>query len=150
LASGDVRKAEYTGASVGPNVEIDARVRVDSWDNGDYARAGVGLYTDPVMGEGYNLVFHNGTGCARTVQFLDDHIRWGNAYSFTWSVGTWYNFKLKMENGVLYGKVWQDGTDEPSAWQFTQSGWTTRSGGDPALNGGAAQSNNGASTVSFD
>ncbi|MFL5339102.1 MAG: fibronectin type III domain-containing protein [Gemmataceae bacterium] len=148
-AAADVRKAEFVGQSFGVNVEVDARVRVDSWTNGDYARAGVGLYTNPVTGDGYNLVFHNGTGGAGTVQFLDDHVAWGNAYSFAWTVGTWYDFKLRMDGGVLYGKVWQDGTAEPANWQFSQSGWTDRSSsGAAALNGGAGGAGN--STATFD
>jgi hypothetical protein len=79
------------------------------------------------------------------VQFLDDGVAWGNSYSFAWSTGAWYWFKLAMINGVLYGKIWADGTAEPSAWMFTQAGWTDRTSGAPGLNGG---SNNGA-TASF-
>jgi hypothetical protein len=145
----DVRKAEFIAQSFPPNVEIDARVRVDTWVNGDYARAGVGLYTDTTTGDGYNLVFHNNTGSGGTVQFLDDHVTWGNAYAFSWNVGTLYDFKLRMDSGVLYGKVWQDGTPEPTTWQFTQAGWTDRSSsGAPALNGGAGGAGN--ATATFD
>jgi subtilase family serine protease len=145
-ASGDPRKAMITGLGAVPDVQITARVRVDSWSSGDYARAGVGLYTN-AQGEGYNLVFHNNTN---TVQFLDDHVRWGNAYSFSWQVGTWYWFKLEALGGVLYGKVWADGTQEPSAWQFTQSGWSDRSSsGAPAPNGGDTGTGAGSTTASF-
>jgi hypothetical protein len=145
-ANGDPRKAMVTGLGAVTNVEIIARVRVDSWVNGDYARAGVGLYTNTATGQGYNLVFHGNTN---TVQFLDDGVRWGNAYSFSWQVGTWYWFKLEESGGTLYGKVWADGTAEPSSWQFTQSGWSDRnSGGAPALNGG--DTSTGSSTASFD
>ena len=58
------------------------------------------------------------------------------------------HFKLKMENGTLYGKVWQDGTTEPSTWPYSWqcSGCT----GYPALNGGSANTNQGSATVSFD
>jgi hypothetical protein len=129
---------------------VVARVRVDSWVDGDYARAGIGLYTNETTGAGYNLVFHGGHGAAGTVQFLDDGVRWGNSYSFTWNPGTWYVFKLRMQAGVLYGKIWQDGTSEPAAWQFTQTGWNNRSGGAPSLNGGSAAGGSGNSTVSFD
>jgi hypothetical protein len=120
-------------------------VRVDSWAGGDGARAGVSLYNDPATGKGYNLLFHNNTS---TVQFLDDGVAWGNSYTFSWSVGTWYWFKLAMINGTLYGKVWQDGTSEPANWMFTQSGWTDRTGGAPGLNGGSSISGTSA-TVSF-
>ncbi|MFL5343027.1 MAG: IPT/TIG domain-containing protein [Gemmataceae bacterium] len=147
--NGDPRKAIVTGQTFPANVEVDAKVRVDRWAGGDYARAGVGLYTDPTTGLGYNLVFHNTTGGAGTVQFLDDHVAWGNAYSFNWSAGVWYDFKLAIIQGVLYGKVWQDGTAEPTTWQFSQSGWTDRTGGDPSLNGGDTLAGNGSSTASF-
>ncbi|MBY0525425.1 MAG: hypothetical protein K2R98_18610 [Gemmataceae bacterium] len=62
------------------------------------------------------------------------------AYDFTWQMGTWYWFQLKMEDGVLYGKVWTDGDAEPTTWLFTQRGWANRSGGAVALNGGSAGS----------
>jgi hypothetical protein len=151
-AAADPRKALLIGTSFASDVEVSARVRVDSWTDGDYARAGVGLYTDVISGMGYNLVFHGGHGAAGTVQFLDDGVRWGNAYSFSWNVGTWYDFRLKMDHGALYGKVWQDGTAEPAVWQFTQAGWTNRVGGAPSLNGGSAMSSSagGDSTDSFD
>ena len=144
-ARSDPRKAVVAGRAFPAAVEVTARVRVDSWSGGLYARAGVGLYTN-AAGEGYNLVFHNDT---HTVQFLDDHVTWGNAYSFSWQVGTWYWFKLEALGGALYGKVWADGTPEPAAWMFTQSGWSDRSsGGAPALNGGSIGA--GPSAASFD
>jgi subtilisin family serine protease len=148
-ASADPRKALATGAAFSTNQQIIAKVRVDSWIDGDYARAGVGLRTDPTTGQGYNLVFHYAGGTRNNVQFLNDGVVWGNRYSFNWTVGTWYWFKLTTVNGVLYGKVWPDGTPEPSAWAFTQSGWSARTSGVPALNGGAAL-NGGTATVSFD
>src|SRR5262249_43893296 len=133
--SGDPKKALLADQSYPANLVVTARVRVDSWSGGDWARAGVSLDQDPATGNGYNLVFHNDT---HTVQFLDDHVAWGNSYAFNWSVGTWYWFKLAMINGTLYGKVWQDGTPEPASWLFTQAGWTDRTGGAPGLNGGSA------------
>src|SRR5262249_6283181 len=45
-ANGDPRKAMVTNQTFPADVEITARVRVDNWTNGDYARAGVGLYTN--------------------------------------------------------------------------------------------------------
>ena len=49
---------------------------------------------------------------------------WGNAYSFTWQVGTSYWFQLEENNGTLLGKVWAAGTAEPQSWMFQQTGWT--------------------------
>ncbi len=108
--------------------------------------AGVGIYTDPNTGQGYELVLHG----KNQVQFLDDGVTWGNAFPFSWQKGTWYWFELTDQGGTLLGKVWQDGTPEPSSWMFQQSGWTDRTGGDPALDGGAAVKGQGYSTASFD
>ncbi|CAG1017797.1 hypothetical protein BURC_02493, partial [Burkholderiaceae bacterium] len=144
----DPRKAiiSNSGVTFPSNHLITAKVRVDSWTDGPYARAGVGLFTD-ASGLGYNLMFNADHS---TIQFLDDYVAYGPSYTFAWSTGTWYWFKLKMENGTLSGKVWQDGTTEPTTWPYS---WT-RSGrtGYPALNGGSASASYGAgnSTVSFD
>ena len=129
------------------NVMITAEVQVNSWNAGDLARAGVGLYTNTSTGQGYDLLFHG----TNQVQFLDDGVVWGNSYAFNWQVGTWYWFQLEESNGTLLGKVWAAGTAEPQNWMFQQTGWTDRTGGAPALNGGSADSNpsDGSSTDSF-
>ena len=144
-AAADPKKARITNQTYPSNLMITAEVRVNSWSAGDMARAGVGLYTNPSNGNGYNLVFHG----ANQVQFLDDHVTWGNAYTFHWQVGTWYWFQLAEINGTLEGKVWAAGTAEPQSWMFQQTGWTDRTGGAPALNGGSARASAGSSTVSF-
>jgi hypothetical protein len=143
--SGDPKKALVTDQAYPANVMVTAKVRVDSWTDGDWARAGVSLDNDPATGRGYNLVFHYTNGSGSYVQFLDDGVAWGRAYRFAWSVGTWYWFQLAMIDGTLYGKVWADGTPEPANWLYAQADWADRSGGAPGLNGG---SNNGA-TASF-
>jgi RNA polymerase sigma factor (sigma-70 family) len=150
-AVADPRKAVIVDRSYPGDVQIAARVRVDSWVNGDYARAGVGLYTNPADGCGYGLAFHYVDGSRYKVQFLDDSLLWGNAYDFRWDVGTWYWFKLKRQNGILYGKVWRDGASEPSGWPYVQEGWTDRTGGAPSLNGGSSMPGLGAgnATASF-
>ena len=141
-ASQDPKKAIVSNSSVTfpANLTITAKVRVDTWTDGTDARAGVSLFTNTSDGCGYNLVFADNHS---TVRFLNDSIGWSSNYTFNWSTGTWYWFKLKMENGTLYGKVWQDGTTEPGTWPYSQA-WSGRSGY-PALNGSI---NN--STVSFD
>lgn len=145
-ATGDPKKAivSGSGASFPASLTMTAKVKVNAWTDGDPARAGIGLFTGTGDGAGYNLVFHNDHS---TVQFLDDGLLWGPSYSFAWTNGTWYWFKLKMEGGTLYGKVWQDGTSEPSTWPYS---WA-RSGrtGYPALNGSSAGTT-GSATVSFD
>ena len=137
----DPKKASVTGVAFPTDLEVSARVRVDSWAGGDYARAGVSL-GDDAAGRGYNLLFHRDTN---TVEFLNDHVTWGNRYAFAWEVGTWYHFKLRQQGGVLLGKVWADGRDEPTSWMFRQEGWAPRAGA-PGLNGGSYD----AATASFD
>ncbi len=143
---GDPCKAiiSNSGKTFGSNHTILAKVYVDSWIDGDSARAGVSLFTGTGDGRGYNLLFHNNHS---TVQFLDDGTAWGPSFTFNWSNRTWYWFKLRMQNGTLYGKVWQHGAAEPSNWLYT---WT-RSGrsGYPALNGGTS-GHGGSCTVFFD
>ena len=142
----DPQKALIINQTYPSNVMITAEVEVNTWNPGDMARAGVGLYTNTSTGKGYNLVFHN----TNQVQFLDDGVVWGNSYAFTWQVGTWYWFQLEESNGTLLGKVWAAGTAEPQNWMFQQTGWTDRTGGAPALNGSSASASGGSATVSFD
>jgi hypothetical protein len=78
---------------------------------------------------------------------VDDSVAWGPRYTFSWSPGNWYWFKLKMADDVLYGKIWPKGKAEPADWPYR---WATSSRvlypqGYPALNGG--MSNN--DSVSF-
>ena len=124
-AAADPKKAMITNQTFPSNLMITAEVQVNSWNAGDMARAGVGLYTNPSNGDGYNLVFHG----TNQVQFLDDKVTWGNAYTFNWQVGTWYWFQLAENNGTLEGKVWAAGTAEPQSWMFQQTGWTDLTGG---------------------
>jgi len=144
-AAADPKKAMIRNQTYPSNLMITAEVRVNSWNAGDMARAGIGLYTNTSNGDGYNLVFHG----TNQVQFLDDKVTWGKAYTFNWQVGTWYWFQLAENNGTLEGKVWAAGTAEPQSWMFQQTGWTDRTGGAPALNGGSAGASAGSSTVSF-
>jgi len=143
---GDIKKAVLTDQAYPSDQTITAKLWVTSWVAGDAARAGVGIYTNPTTGQGYELVFHG----KNQVQFLDDGVAGGNSYAFTWNTSTFYWFELTDQNGTLLGKVWQDGTPEPSSWMFQQTGWTDRTGGDPALDGGAAAKNLGRSTAWFD
>jgi hypothetical protein len=146
---GDPKKAIIANAGLDPTADytITAKVRVDSWVAGDYARAGVSLFSNTTNGHGLNLLFHSAVGNQNTIEFLDDQLAWGNSYAFTWTIGTWYWFKLTSNAGTLYGKVWADGDSEPGTYPYT---WT-RSGrtGYPALTGGSSNAG-GNSTVSFD
>jgi PKD repeat protein len=148
-ATADPKKATVSnsGQTFGSNVTITAKVRIDSWtENADMSRGGVSLATGTADGRGYNFVFHNNHN---TVAFLDDLVTWGPSFTYTWTTGTWYWFKLERDTtaNALYGKVWKDGDAEPAAWTGTWAYNTGRTGY-PALNGGSSDSN-GYSTDSF-
>lgn len=133
-----------SGVDFGPNQTITALVKVNSFSNAAGERAGVGLFTEPYYGKGYNLVFAENHS---TVCFVDDSITWGPRYKFDWTPGVWYWFKLKMADDVLYGKIWPKGKSEPADWPYR---WATSSRvlypqGYPALNGGLS----GNDSVSF-
>jgi hypothetical protein len=164
-ATGDIKKAIVNNQS-SSGVIITAEVHLDSWADGELARAGIGLFTDLSTGQGYNLVLtgrHSNTGASTVespqVEFLDDHVVWGGALNLpsnlSFQVGPnapWYWFQLEARNGVLYGSVWQDGTAQPATWMGSQAGWSDHTTGDPALNGGAAGTFNNItsySTASF-
>lgn len=141
----DPRRAiiSNSGVNFGTNYTITAKVRVDSWTNDFLSRAGVGLYCNTSNGYGFNLVFHQDHN---TVQFLNDLVAFSSPpYTFPWSNGVWYWFKLKIENENLFGKVWQDGLAEPSGWPYT---WTpsVRPVGYPSVTGGTFSGQ----AVSFD
>ena len=89
-AVADPKKAMITNQTYPSNLIVTSEVQVNSWNAGDMARAGIGLYTNKSNGNGYNLVFHG----TNQVQFLNDKVAWGNAYTFHWQVGTWYWFQL--------------------------------------------------------
>lgn len=127
--------------------EIKAKVRVDSWVDGGWTVAGVGLRANTTDGKGYNLVFCH---TRQKVSWLNDWTAYGNQYAFNWSVGVWYWFRMRIEGSTLMGKIWADGTGEPSSWQFTQLGWTSRPSGPPNLVGGSTGEDASNSTVSFD
>jgi hypothetical protein len=147
-ASADPKKAiiSNTGLTFGSDLTITAKVRIDTWIDGDLARGGVSLFTNTGDGNGYNLLFHNNHN---TVQWLDDKVMWVTpAYTFSFTNSNWYWFRMNMSSGTLYGKIWLDGTAEPASWPYS---WT-RSGrsGYPALNGGSSTGGSSYSTVSFD
>jgi hypothetical protein len=152
----DPRKAMLTGLAGTPN-DIYARVRIDTWLTGEYARAGVGLYTDPRSGQGYNLVFTGRWSNIDTMhpthlEFLNDGVAWsgwlvnGSQTTVPYGAdqpghptplpGDWYWFHMTVSGGKLYGNVWKDGSAEPSGWeivydpasQLAQSQWSRTSG----------------------
>ena len=139
ITHANTKKASVTnsGVSFPAGICVTAKIRVNAWAPGDgYCFAGVGLMNNPANGEGYDLVFSPLS--PNTVSFLYDDIMWGNAFSFNWSPGTWYWFKEAYDasTSTVYGKVWADGTPEPTAWMFTQTGWGPLAYNFPCINGG--------------
>ncbi|HEX8202786.1 MAG TPA: S8 family serine peptidase, partial [Isosphaeraceae bacterium] len=128
------------GVGAATNLEITAKVRVDSFrDAGNHqVRVGVGLGTDSA-GLGVNLVFRRLPDGAGAVQLYDDRTRGfvGRPVPFEWQTGSWYWFQLRAEPGRLLARVWSDGTTAaPLDVKLVQAGW----GGVPgvaALNGGS-------------
>ncbi|MGQ9610851.1 MAG: hypothetical protein ACUVWN_16265 [bacterium] len=131
-------------------ITIQAKVRLDSWANGDSARAGLGLRVGKATGRGYNFLFHN---TQSTIQFLNDQSAWGNSGAYEFKVGEWYWMQFHIsEDNVLHGKVWKDGEKEPAKWMLEQPAFgETRpwKDGYPSLNGGTSP-HGGSCTVSFD
>jgi len=115
-----------------PVITVQAKVRLDSWVDGDGARCGLGLRNNPDIGQGLSLLFHQDQG---RIQFLSDQASWGIQATFTWEVGTWYWFKFLVdEDDNLLGKVWADGEAEPDDWMLEQHiGFT---GADRSIAGG--------------
>lgn len=142
-------KAVIVAKKFPKELTIVAKVRVDEWEDGDHARAGVALRVsmgkNATAGEGYNFIFHQTTN---EVAFLDDHRAWGTKFPYQWKKGVWYWFLLYIDGKEeLHGKVWKDGEEEPAKFEFEQVGWAGREG-PPGLNGG--KNFNGFSFVSFD
>ncbi len=156
------RRAMMVGVQ-GVPTEVLAKVRVDSWQPGEYARAGVSLATDPKTTQGYSLVFTGRNSDGTHIEFVNDYVAWsgwpsagGVTVPYNMQVRTWYMFDMKLDNGTLYGKVWPANTTEPSSWTITYqlpSDWN-RTGGVAALNGsssGTFQNQNPSfATASFD
>lgn len=126
------------------DMEVRARVRVDTWGGGDGARAGVCLNIND-FGQGYNFILYGGNNTFDKVEFLSDGHSHGPSATFTWSVGSWYWMMMRRVGNQLYGKVWADGSPEPKDWTVTWANPTVRVTGYPGLTGG-----NGGNTVSYD
>src|SRR5271157_655937 len=124
--------------SLSGNMQITALVQVASALTGD-AHVGVGLNGDG-DGNGYSLVFRN-VGSSQYVQILYNGTEVQQA-TYSWSSSSSYYFTLLVmrdPNGVAtaYGKVWLDGTAEPSDWTLFWTGGMLTTGS-PFLDGGSA------------
>ena len=129
---------------ISDEVVITARLRLDSWKEGDWARAGISVCSDPVTARGYSLVFHQGR-----LEFVHDYVSWGPGAKFSCQTGVWYRMKLARQAGELKGKAWLETDPEPAAWLVTWKHGGEEVTGYPALVGGSGGPNEDVCTVSF-
>ncbi len=154
LSSGGVfKQAHLTGQAWNSDQEIVASIRVDSWSVGsfgEWASAGVGVRGNAANGYGYCLVFRE----AGYVRFQDNFHNLGPQVAFTWSLGTWYRMRVRIEDNVLYGKVWAAADPEPVGWMLAldvaAAGWTSLPTGNPHLFGGMSAGTPEHMSASFD
>jgi len=123
---------------------VIARLRLDAWKDGDWARAGISCCSDPQSGYGLNLVFHQGQ-----LQFLHDYVTWGPGCAFRYQTGQWYWMKLCRKPGEMKGKAWPDGSPEPADWMVAWKGYGDELTGYPALVGCSGNAAAGVARVSF-
>jgi len=124
---------ENGSGQTGNNLAMRARFRLNTGSHNDQ-RAGLSLKTNLSDGRGYNYVLHDFSagGGLDKVQFLDDYVVWGTAYSFNWSKGTWYIEEIYHNGSAVKGRINDDSWDS-----WTRSGRS----GYFALNTGGYQEN---------
>lgn len=125
-------------------VVVVAKLRLDSWQEGEAARAGISVCSDPATGHGYNLVFHQGK-----LEFVHDYVTWGPGVKFSYRVGAWYYLRLCRTAGLLQGKAWPENDPEPAGWMVTWNRSEDEVTGYPALVGGSGGRGDDFCTVSF-
>ncbi len=130
--------------AVSADVLLTARIRIDSWREGDWARAGIGLCADAASGRGLNLLFHKGR-----LNLMRDFIAWGPSCDFEVHPGRWYRMKLLKTSQGLSGKAWLEGESEPADWQVTWDEIDPGVKGYPALVGGSGGAGSDVARVSF-
>lgn len=101
-------------------------------------RAGIGLWTQ-ANGKGYKFLM--ATRVAGNVSFLNDSVAWGNSVPYSFPTGNWYWMKMSVVPGMLYGKIWPEGSSEPANWLASQpltaspNNFTSYTSGNPCLTG---------------
>ena len=132
------------GGDLSADVTVVARLRLDAWKDGEWARAGVSVCSDPGTARGFNLVFHKGQ-----LALVHDFVAWGPGANFAYRPGQWYWMKLTKTAGELKGKAWADGSPEPADWMVAWPGRDQQVTGYPALVGGSGGPGDDVCTVSF-
>jgi len=97
---GDSCYAVITDKKYPKVLTIKAKMRVDEWETGAYARSGVGVRVSTETGQGLAFLFSDHrVGKPRTgVAFLDDHIAWGPLEAYDWEINQWYWFQLHIDD----------------------------------------------------
>ena len=149
---GDTCYLIYPGGVSEPLATI-VKIRVDGWEDHDYARAGLGFRLT-LEGQGYAFLIHDNLG---NMEFLNDALAWkGNDTPPPFGeveIGKWYWMKAEISDDGLKGKIWPDGEDEPADWLLNSAldfGAVRDASGNVGLNGGSSAEGNGQDFVSFD
>ena len=150
---GDVCYVVITDKEYPKVLTIKAKMRLDEWETGAYARSGVGVRIDKETGQGLAFLFSDHrVGKPRTgVAFLDDHVAWGPLEAYDWEIQTWYWIQLNIDDkGELHAKIWPDGKAEPNNWLWEIANFgVARTEGYPGLNASSGDGG-GVSLPSFD
>jgi hypothetical protein len=118
-ASGDPNKLIITAlGGVSTAVDMLVKIRVTSFTGGDLSRIGLSccMDTSTSRGSGYCGMFHDNSN---SIDLLNDLRSWGTQGSYSWSLDTWYYMRFRVvdpASRIGQVKVWQVGTNEPSAW----------------------------------
>ena len=151
---GDPTYAVIQGENWPNEYGIMAKVRLDDWQDHDRSRAGVGVWIDENDSyNGYTWLIHERL-TTLNMEFLNDHRAWfQQEETFPVEVGKWYWVKMFIDNKKVYGKIWEDGKEEPKNWlsskDYGNFGGIRKPTSLAGLNGGAG-TGGGHSTASFD
>jgi flagellin-like protein len=139
-ASGDPNKLIITAlGDVNADVDMLAKIKVDSFAGGDLSRMGLSCCMDDPSsrGSGYCALFHDDTG---SLDFLNDLRSWGTKATYSWLLDTWYYMRFRViipNSNQGQVKVWTVGTDEPGSWTVSGNfgGGTVRGYGEVGFAG---------------
>jgi hypothetical protein len=136
-------------------ITIQAKLRVDEWETGAYARSGIGVRVSTDTGQGlcFMLSDHRVAKPRTGVAFLNDWVAWGPLVEYKWDEKTWYWMRLQIDNDdKMHAKIWKDGEKEPKDWIAEidpKAGLGGTREGYPGLNASSG-TGGGTSLVSYD
>ena len=141
----------YPGGFNEPLATI-VKIRIDSWEDNDYSRAGLGFRLT-LDGKGYAFLIHQ---TLKNVEYLNDALAWKNNDTpppfGAVEIGKWYWMKAEISKDGLKGKIWPEAETEPTKWLLDSKldfGAVRDTSGNVGLNGGS-NINAGQTLVSFD